>query len=210
MAEVTSYTKDKIDSLLAVTVVGGSAADGELVLTTQDGTDISLGDVVDAVPNATTAIKGKVELATDVETQTGTDGTRAVTPLGMAAVVASATARGLVELATSAETITGTDTVRAVTPAGAAATYQPLDSDLTAIAALTGINDNVIQRKAGAWTERTMAQLATDLAGTGEFPDMMLYNGSAYADSDGAKIYVGTADPGSVTNGSVWYDTTGG
>lgn len=50
---------------------------------------------------------------------------------------ASDTASGVVELATSAETITGTDAARAVTPAGAAAAYQPLDSDLTAIAALS-------------------------------------------------------------------------
>ena len=47
----------------------------------------------------------------------------------------SATVKGKVELATSAETITGTDTVRAVTPAGASAAYQPLDADLTALAA---------------------------------------------------------------------------
>ena len=62
----------------------------------------------------------------------------------------SDTAQGIVELATNAETSTGTDATRAVTPAGlasvlssylttaaAAAGYQPLDSDLTAIAALT-------------------------------------------------------------------------
>ena len=43
-------------------------------------------------------------------------------------------------------------------------TIQPLDSDLTAIAALTPANDDIIQRKAGAWTNRTPAQLKTDLA----------------------------------------------
>jgi hypothetical protein len=41
---------------------------------------------------------------------------------------------------------------------------QPLDSDLTAIAGLTPANDDIIQRKAGAWTNRTMAQLKSDLA----------------------------------------------
>jgi len=41
---------------------------------------------------------------------------------------------------------------------------QPLDADLTAIAALSPTNDDVVQRKAGAWTNRTMAQLAADLA----------------------------------------------
>lgn len=40
---------------------------------------------------------------------------------------------------------------------------QPIDSDLTAIAGLTPTNDDIIQRKAGAWTNRTMAQLKTDL-----------------------------------------------
>lgn len=43
------------------------------------------------------------------------------------------------------------------------AARQPLDSDLTAIAALTPSNDDVLQRKAGAWTNRTIAQLLTDL-----------------------------------------------
>lgn len=38
-----------------------------------------------------------------------------------------------------------------------------LDSDLNAIAALTPSNDDIIQRKAGAWTNRTIAQIASDL-----------------------------------------------
>lgn len=46
--------------------------------------------------------------------------------------------------------------------AGLTAIYQPLDSDLTAIAALTPTNDDIIQRKAGAWTNRTIAQVKTD------------------------------------------------
>lgn len=73
----------------------------------------SLGTTVDA--DATT--KGKVELATDAETITGTDATRAVTPAGLAALTTSATRAGLVELATNAEALTGTDTARAVTAA---------------------------------------------------------------------------------------------
>jgi hypothetical protein len=40
---------------------------------------------------------------------------------------------------------------------------QPVDGDLTAIAALTPGNDDLIQRKAGAWTSRTIVQLRTDL-----------------------------------------------
>lgn len=44
------------------------------------------------------------------------------------------------------------------------ASYQPLDSDLTAIAVLAPLNDDILQRKLGAWTNRTPAQLKTDLA----------------------------------------------
>jgi hypothetical protein len=41
------------------------------------------------------------------------------------------------------------------------------DSDLTTIAGLTPTNDDIIQRKAGAWANRTMAQLNTDLVAAG-------------------------------------------
>lgn len=44
---------------------------------------------------------------------------------------------------------------------------QPLDSDLTAIAAIAPSNDDFIQRKSGAWTNRTVAQVKTDLGLTG-------------------------------------------
>lgn len=45
--------------------------------------------------------------------------------------------------------------------------YQPLDADLTAVAALSPSNDDVLQRKAAAWTNRTIAQLLVDLAAPG-------------------------------------------
>lgn len=44
------------------------------------------------------------------------------------------------------------------------AAKQPLDSDLTAIAALAPPDNDIIQRKASAWTNRTPAQFKTDLA----------------------------------------------
>lgn len=40
---------------------------------------------------------------------------------------------------------------------------QNLNSDLTAIAGLTPSNDDILQRKAGAWVNRSIAQLSTDL-----------------------------------------------
>jgi hypothetical protein len=40
---------------------------------------------------------------------------------------------------------------------------QPLDSDLTTIAGLSPANNDVMQRKSGAWTNRTLAQYWADL-----------------------------------------------
>jgi hypothetical protein len=45
----------------------------------------------------------------------------------------------------------------------ASGTYQPLDSDLTAISAITPNDDDIIQRKSGAWTNRSIAQYKSDL-----------------------------------------------
>jgi hypothetical protein len=59
--------------------------------------------------------------------------------------------------------------VAAATAANAANTSaisakQPLDADLTTIAGISPANNDVLQRKSGAWTNRTPAQLKTDLA----------------------------------------------
>jgi hypothetical protein len=80
--------------------------------------DLDADLIAGSIPDATTTVKGKVELATDAEAQAKTDTARAITPSNLAAVTASTTTTGLVELATSPETVTGTDTQRATTPAG--------------------------------------------------------------------------------------------
>jgi len=46
----------------------------------------------------------------------------------------------------------------------AASTYQPLDSDLTSIADLTPSESDFIQRKSGAWANRTISQVRSDLS----------------------------------------------
>jgi hypothetical protein len=111
---------------------------------------------------------------------------------------------------------------------------QPIDSDLTAIAALSATNDDIIQRKSGAWTNRTVAQFKTDLTltksdvGLGNVdntsdankpvstaqqtalnlkPNLKAWNGSSYSDISNGNLYVGgTSDP-TVNNGDVWVDT---
>lgn len=65
---------------------------------------------------ATTTVLGLVYLATNAETQTGTDSNKAVTPASLSARTATETRTGIAEIATDAETATGTDDTRIVTP----------------------------------------------------------------------------------------------
>lgn len=146
----------------------------------------AINEVLDAAGSggspASETAAGIAELATQAETNTGTDDARIVTPLKFATRLAayaqpldadltalaaltttsygrallelanqaallglfpaaSETTASVIELATQGETNTGTDDARAVTPlklqTRLAAYAQPLDSDLTAVAALT-------------------------------------------------------------------------
>ena len=65
---------------------------------------------------ATTTVLGLVYLATNAETQTGTDANKAVTPASLSSRTATETRTGIAELATQAETDAGTDDLRIVTP----------------------------------------------------------------------------------------------
>jgi len=71
---------------------------------------------------------------------------------------ATTTSKGIVQLAGDLGGTAASPTVPGL------AGKQPLDSDLTAIAGLSPGNDDVLQRKAGAWTNRTPAQLKSDLS----------------------------------------------
>lgn len=121
-------------------------------------TDLAITSAdVGAQPIATIDAKG------DLYAGTGNDATTRL-PVGINGEVLranSATGTGL-----EWDTLTAGDV--GADPAGSAAAAQaasqPLDSDLTAIAALAPPDDDVIQRKAGAWVARTPAQLKTDLA----------------------------------------------
>lgn len=100
----------------------------------------------------------------------------------------------------------------------ALAAKQPLDSDLTAIAGLSPTNDDILQRKAGAWANRTIAQLKTDLAiAQSDVSGLtaLLALGFYYADGTtstnprpsvpGKVIWVGgTTQPVNMTTGDIW------
>ena len=69
-----------------------------------------------SVGAASTTTADVVRLSTNAETQAGTDGTIAVTPLSLSSRSATETLTGLAEIATQVETETGTDDARIVTP----------------------------------------------------------------------------------------------
>jgi hypothetical protein len=68
------------------------------------------------VAYATTTQSGVVELATDAETQTGTDTLRVLTPSNLTSRTSTETRTGIAELATQVETEAGADDTRIVTP----------------------------------------------------------------------------------------------
>jgi hypothetical protein len=76
-----AYEINNVDILTADTL-GSSVVTSSL---TTVGT-LSSGNATAVVDAATDALAGKVELATNAETQTGTDATRAVTPAGLASI----------------------------------------------------------------------------------------------------------------------------
>lgn len=188
MPTVEGMTADAITTLVnALVQTGAIDESGNLTLTTHDGTVINLGSVATSIPTATTSTAGIVELATSAETITGTDASTAVTPAALASV---------------------TSTIN--TNVG---NKQPLDSDLTAIAAIAAADNDIIQHKSGAWTNRTPTQVATDLLALTKFLGATdMYSGSAWAQVSGAIPYIGTVDPSAsltVANGSIWFDTSG-
>lgn len=102
--------------------------------------------------------------ATGAETDTGTNDAKFLTPK---AIEDSSYAKTSYADALVVDSIADSDTTHAPSRNSvfdALAVKQPLDSDLTAVAGLTPVNDDVIQRKSGAWTNRTPAQLKTDLS----------------------------------------------
>ncbi|WP_077073653.1 phage tail protein [Mailhella massiliensis] len=77
---------------------------------------VTFGDTNFFLPSATTEMQGIVELATDAETQTGTDTSRAVTPKALASRTATESRTGIAEIATQDEANAGTDDSRMITP----------------------------------------------------------------------------------------------
>jgi len=161
-----------------------------------------------SIVSATTTVQGKVELATDAETITGTDTGRVLTPANLQAMTASAARDGIVELATNAETTTGTDTARAITPASLHSALAGL-TDTTIVA-----GDAIIFSDAsdsGAMKEDTVQgilDLSTVLSDTSpQLGGDLDCNGAQVQWSKGADVASGTA-LAVLTDGN-YFDVTG-
>lgn len=174
---------------------GGVVTDRRNAYAVSDGVLKFLIDrISEQVPKsqgATVTQPGIVELATDAETQAGTDNARAVTPAGLASAVvdnlsststnrplsaaqgkvlnektgdASTTKKGLVELATNAETQAGIDSIRAVTPAGLASTVVDSLTSSSTTRPLSAAQGKVLNDKTGdaSTTKKGLVELATN------------------------------------------------
>lgn len=184
MATVNGLTSERMRAIEAECIIGGSINEsGHLLLTRHDGGTVDAGAIFGELPNASTTVIGVTQLASTGETATGTNAVKVVTPAALHPIVVSLT-----------DGIAGS---------------QPLDSDLTAIAGLTAAANDIIQRKAGAWVNRTPVQYLADLVAIGAQTNE-IYNGSEYGLAGGAITYIGDTDPGgTAANGSVWFDTSG-
>lgn len=127
-------------------------------------TNGSVTDNGDGTVNVTTGSGGGGDVSSN--TATSVDSEIAIFSGTGGKTIKRATTTGILK-GTSGVISAATADTDYLTPSTAASTYQPLDSDLTTVSGLSPSNDDFIQRKAGAWANRTVAQVKTDLGLTG-------------------------------------------
>lgn len=186
-------------------ITGSSIADlTGLTTTAKTSLLAAINEVNGKIPGAaTTAAPGTIEIATLAEVGTGTDAVRAVTPQGVkqetdavkAAILNSAPAAldTLDELAAAL----GDDANFAASVTASLATKQPLDADLTAIAALVSAADKVpYSTGVGTWALSTFTAagraLVDDADAAAQRATLSVYSQAELGnfDTDLAALYV--------------------
>lgn len=145
---------------VSATGAGGTGLDAEQVRDTIGvalvGTGVvavAVNDAADTITISSTATANATDAALrDRSTHTGTQAASTITGLTKSSV-------GLSNVDNTADSAKPVSTAQQAALDG----KQALDSDLTALAALSPANDAVVQRKSGAWTSRTPAQVLADL-----------------------------------------------
>ena len=135
---------------------------------------VTAAQLAAATPDATTAARGLVELATEAEVLTGTDSERAVTPRGLAGRTASEARDGIVRLASRSEVQetaapSGTDFLRAVS-------IGRLRADLLASETRKGLVElaSTAEAQAGADTARAVTAAGMRAHGDARYRDVVL------------------------------------
>lgn len=97
-------------------------------------------------------------VASQSEAQTGSDNSKTMSPLRVKQSIASEVG------VTVASKSQGDAANTALQPAAIGSTVQAYDADLAAISGLSPANNDILQRKSGAWVNRTPAQVKADLS----------------------------------------------
>lgn len=167
---VSAFTRVATEAKALRTLINGNAADLSGLNTTAKSNLVeAINEVKSAAATggaaATETVAGIVELATTDETTTGTDAVRAVTPAGVQAArdalkaeILGAGVPAALDTLDELAAALGDDANFAATVTTSLGNKQPLDTDLTAIAALvSSANQLPYATGAGTWALTTLS-----------------------------------------------------
>jgi hypothetical protein len=152
---VSPYSISSAGGAGGIASINGNSTSAQLLTVGTSGTDF-------AIDSATTAGTSVFNIPDASATARG------LITAGVQTIAGAKTFTGAISASNLSGTNTGDQSLAAyATTAAVSAGYQPLDADLTAIAGLAATNDDFVQRKLGAWVNRTIAEVKTDLSLTG-------------------------------------------